>query len=65
MRFECSFLGVNPDDKLACAICCWVYDPAHGDDVGGIPSGVAFADLPDDWCCPDCDAPRHKFTGAE
>jgi rubredoxin len=22
---------------------------------------VPFAELPDDWCCPGCDAPRHKF----
>ena len=26
-----------------------------------IPGGTAFASLPDDWCCPGCDAPKHKF----
>jgi rubredoxin len=38
-----------------------VYDPAVGDDSRGIPPGTSFAELPDDWCCPGCDAPRHKF----
>lgn len=61
MRFEGSHLGVKPDDKLECGICWWVYDPAVGDDVRAIPPGTPFSALPDDWCCPGCDAPRHKF----
>ena len=65
MRFEGSFLDVKPDDRLECGICWWVYDPALGDDVRGILPGVAFADLPDDRCCPGCDVPRHKFMVTE
>lgn len=61
MRFEGSHLGVKPDDKLECGICWWVYDPTEGDDMRGIPPGIPFADLPGDWCCPGCDAPKHKF----
>lgn len=65
MRFEGSFGGdgarLNHDDRLECGICWWVYDPAAGDDMRAIPPGTAFADLPEDWCCPGCDAPRHKF----
>lgn len=34
--------------------CGWVYDPAIGDPDHGIAPGVAFADLPDDWVCPNC-----------
>ncbi|NLH80350.1 MAG: rubredoxin [Phyllobacteriaceae bacterium] len=34
--------------------CGWVYDPAIGDPDHGVPPGVAFADLPDDWACPNC-----------
>lgn len=34
--------------------CGWVYDPAIGDPDHGIPPGVAFEDLPDDWACPNC-----------
>lgn len=61
MRFEGSFLNVQPQDRLECGICWWVYDPDLGDDVRGIAPGTSFAQLPDDWCCPGCDAPRHKF----
>lgn len=65
MRFEGSFLDVKPEDRLECGICWWVYDPALGDDSRAIPPGTAFADLPEDWCCPGCDAPRHKFMVTE
>lgn len=61
MRFQGSVLDVAPQDRLECGICWWVYDPAVGDDSRGIPPGVPFAELPADWCCPGCDAPRHKF----
>ncbi|MDD2662626.1 MAG: rubredoxin [Dechloromonas sp.] len=61
MRFEGSFLDVQPDDRLECGICWWVYDPAVGDETRNVPPGTPFAALPDDWCCPGCDAPRYKF----
>lgn len=61
MRFEGSFLDVKPDDRLECGICWWVYDPALGDETRGVPPGTPFSALPEDWCCPGCDAPRHKF----
>ena len=64
-RFEGSFGGdgsrLHPEDRLECGICWWGYDPAEGDAQWGIPPGVPFADLPDNWSCPGCDAPRHKF----
>jgi rubredoxin len=47
--------------RMECGVCWHVYDPAEGDPVWQIPPGVAFADLPDDWRCPECDAPREKF----
>lgn len=34
--------------------CGWIYDPAIGDPDHGVPPGFAFADLPDDWVCPNC-----------
>ena len=44
----------------------YVYDPDHGDPdniAGGhpIPPGVAFDDLPADWRCPVCGAPKAWF----
>lgn len=47
--------------RMECGVCWHVYDPAAGDPVWQIEPGVAFADLPQDWRCPECDAPRDKF----
>lgn len=48
-------------DKYICTNCGYVYDPAVGDPVGGIPEGTAFEDLPDDWICPVCYVGKDKF----
>jgi pyruvate oxidase len=37
-----------------CTICGYIYDPAN-------EGGVAFEDLPDDWRCPVCNAPKDAF----
>lgn len=49
------------EDKMECGICWHVYDPAEGDAVWQIPPGTPFSDLPEDWRCPNCDAPQSKF----
>ena len=41
-------------EKYICIVCDYVYDPAVGMPEDGIPAGTAFAEIPDDWCCPDC-----------
>lgn len=53
----------GPDEmtRMECGICWHVYDPAQGDDVWQVPAGTAFSALPEDWRCPNCDAPRTKF----
>ena len=48
-------------DKWECQVCGYVYDPAAGDDEGGIPAGTSFEDLPDDWNCPICGAGKDDF----
>ncbi len=35
--------------KYVCDVCGYVYDPANGDDDGGIAPGTSFDALPDDW----------------
>jgi rubredoxin len=47
--------------KWECTDCGYIYDPALGDPDGGIAPGTPFEDLPDDWICPDCGAPKSKF----
>lgn len=57
--------GVAAEARMECGICWYVYDPAVGDEVWQVPAGVAFADLPEAWRCPNCDAPRSKFMALE
>lgn len=52
---------IPPETRMECGVCWHVYDPAEGDPVWQIEPGVSFADLPADWRCPECDAPREKF----
>ncbi len=37
-----------------CPGCSYVYEVAAGDEHEGFPAGTAWADIPEDWCCPDC-----------
>lgn len=61
--------GVRQDvteaTRLECGICWTVYDPADGDEVAQIAPGTAFAALPEEWRCPNCDAPKSKFMAIE
>jgi rubredoxin len=47
--------------KYVCTICGWIYDPAQGDPENGIAPGIRFEDLPDEWVCPPCGAPKSEF----
>ncbi len=44
------------DEVLAakCPGCEYVYEVAAGNELEGFAAGTAWADIPDDWCCPDC-----------
>jgi len=48
--------------KYVCNVCGYVYDPEVGDPDGGIASGTAFKDIPDDWVCPVCGVGKDQFT---
>lgn len=48
-------------EKYVCTVCGWVYDPAIGDPENGIEPGTPFADLPDDWVCPECGLGKEVF----
>jgi rubredoxin len=51
--------------KYVCNECGYIYDPAEGDPDADIAPGTAFEDLPEDWVCPVCGAPKDKFTVEE
>jgi len=48
--------------KYVCDVCGYVYDPAVGDEEGGIAPGTAFEDLPEDWICPICGSGKDEFS---
>ncbi|MGD9917508.1 MAG: [NiFe]-hydrogenase assembly chaperone HybE [Paenirhodobacter sp.] len=67
--FEGSYLGAN--DRISdaaimeCKICWTPYDPAQGDDFRQVLPGTPFSALPEDWHCPNCDAPKAQFMVRE
>ena len=48
-----------------CKLCGFRYDEAAGLPELGIAPGTVFRDLPHDWRCHDCDAPRSEFERAD
>jgi rubredoxin len=51
--------------KWICAVCGYEYDPVQGDPENGVQPGTAFEDLPEDWVCPLCGAPKDEFEKSE
>ena len=51
--------------KYECSMCGYIYDPAVGDEDGGIAPGTAFDKLPEDWVCPLCGAEKSEFEPHE
>lgn len=49
--------------KFTCSICGFVYDESKGLPEAGIPAGTKFEDLPADFKCPICGAPKSLFEG--
>lgn len=47
--------------KWRCVVCGYVYDEDEGSPADGIAPGTAWADVPDDWTCFDCGAPKSDF----
>ena len=53
----------NTDSKVyVCDICGWQYDEAKGAPEHGITPGTKWEDIPDDFTCPLCHAPKAKFS---
>lgn len=44
-----------------CSVCLTVYDAAIGDASMQILPNITFEDLPEDYCCPLCEAPKSAF----
>ena len=48
--------------KYVCDVCGWIYDPETGDPDQGVAPGTAFADLGDDFICPECGVGTDQFS---
>jgi rubredoxin len=44
-----------------CIVCGFIYDEAKGLPEDGIAPGTAWADVPEDWECPDCGVAKSDF----
>ena len=48
-----------------CVLCAFVYDEAAGMPEDGIAPGTRWADVPENWGCPDCSAKKNDFEMVE
>ncbi|OGB11452.1 MAG: rubredoxin [Burkholderiales bacterium RIFCSPHIGHO2_12_FULL_65_48] len=48
-----------------CVVCGWIYDEAAGLPDEGIAPGTLWADVPDDWRCPECNVSKADFVLCE
>lgn len=51
-------------EKYVCVVCGYIYDPETGDPDSGIAPGTAWADVPEDWMCPECGVGKDQFEAA-
>ena len=47
--------------KFICNVCGYIYDEAVGIPDRGIAPGTRLEELPSDWVCPLCGAPKSAF----
>ncbi|MCE5977614.1 rubredoxin [Pseudomonas sp. JR33AA] len=44
-----------------CLVCGFIYDESLGLPNEGIAPGTRWADVPDDWFCPECQCGKSDF----
>ena len=49
-------------DRFECLACGYKYEPVKGDDRSTISTGVPFQEIPLNWRCPVCSAPKKRFA---
>jgi rubredoxin len=60
--------AADPDSEFKvwhCVLCAFVYDEAAGLPEDGIAPGTRWADVPENWGCPDCSAKKADFEMVE
>jgi rubredoxin len=51
--------------QWVCESCGYRYDPDAGDSLAGIPPGMPWELLPEDWTCPVCGLGAESFSDAD
>ena len=60
-----STLADDPWLQYICHACGYIYDEVVGDPDEGLAPGTRWADVPDDWVCPDCGTAKSDFDMVE
>lgn len=47
--------------RYKCLNCGYIYDEAEGWPDEGIPAGTRWADVPEDFICPECGSEKRDF----
>ncbi len=50
--------------SYVCKLCGFVYHEDEGYPADGINPGTLWKDVPEDWVCPLCGAPKSEFEPA-
>ena len=51
--------------SFICIVCGFVYSEETGRPEDGIAPGTKWADVPEDWACPDCGVAKADFEVVE
>ncbi|WP_034919453.1 anaerobic nitric oxide reductase flavorubredoxin [Erwinia sp. 9145] len=52
-------------ERMQCSVCQWIYDPALGEPMQDVGPGTLWADVPNDFLCPECGLGKSVFDPYE
>jgi hypothetical protein len=55
----------NSFKTYLCIVCGFIYDEATGRPEEGIAAGTLWADVPQEWTCPECGVGKSDFELVE
>jgi rubredoxin len=55
----------EPYKSWQCRTCGYIYDEEKGDPDEGLAPGTRWAEIPDDWVCPECGTAKSDFDMVE
>lgn len=58
-------MDIESFKRWICLGCGFLYDEELGSPEHGLAAGTRWADVPEDWACPDCGTPKRLFEMVE